>query len=83
MRDIEEIALLGYQFAESGCKGIPPLNYKDEMELMAFNAGISNFNARNGTNHTRYKPTSSTLTKSELAKNRYPSNHMAVQQSSI
>ena len=70
--EIDEVARMGYQYAKNSCKGIPSLNYSDDMELMAFNAGIMNFNTRNGTVHPKYKPLTASFTKGELSKNRFP-----------
>lgn len=43
---IDSMARLGYQFA-AGNGGVPRL--ADQFDIDAFNAGISNHNARNGT----------------------------------
>ncbi len=83
MCNIDEVAAQGYQFAENGCKGVPVIDYHDDMELVAFNAGICNYNARNGTHFPKYKPVSATLSRSQLDKNPYPADHMSVQQASI
>ena len=42
-----ELAFAGHDYAVSGGKKMLP-NMKDEMDLTAFNAGISNANARHG-----------------------------------
>lgn len=44
---IDEIAKCGYEYA-SGNGVVPKLN--DQMDVDSFNAGISNFNIRNGCN---------------------------------
>jgi|GEM_PF-3776014 len=43
---IDSVARLGYQFA-AGNGGIPRLT--DQLDIDAFNAGISNHNSRHGT----------------------------------
>ncbi len=57
---IDEIALRGSQWAENDGVGIPS-GIESEMDLMAFNAGVSNANIRLGLNVEKYNPVQSSV----------------------
>lgn len=81
-RSIDEIAIAGYEWAEAGGVGIPT-DIVSEIDLMAFNAGISNANNRLGLNVGKYIPTQSSMSKEEQDANPYPADHMTIQIQSI
>ncbi|WP_162926492.1 hypothetical protein [Teredinibacter purpureus] len=53
---IDEVAKSGYEWARTGGVSIPS-GVESEMDLMAFNAGVSNANISLGLNVAKYIPT--------------------------
>jgi hypothetical protein len=51
---IDELARAGYQYAISNGQDNQSHLIKDDMDLMAFNAGISNANLRNNLNTPKF-----------------------------
>lgn len=84
MIEIDCCALKGYEYAETGGSISIGIDVTNDLEVMAFNAGISNYNIRNNKNFPKFIPTKvSCLSKEELDKNPYPFDFMSVQQASI
>ena len=77
--NIDDWAYYGYIYAESNGMHRIMIDETEEMQVMAFNAGISNYNVSGGFNFPPLIVSKRVTRKSDLDKNPYPADFMSVQ----